>query len=134
MTRVNLISPICLYDQHLIAEWREIPRIPNAVRKLLQNKGSFDIIKTIPDDYVLGTNHVRFFYDKLGFIKKRHELLKQEGKNRGFNLDSITIDLEGIPEMFKKDFVILKKSVTLNLERISEKIIQKPHFYKHYSI
>jgi len=82
VTRVNLISPICLYDQHLIAEYREIPRIPNAVRKLLETKGSFDILQTLPDSYVLGKGHVKFFYDKLQFIKNRHDSLKGEGKRR----------------------------------------------------
>lgn len=134
MTRVNVISPICLYDQHLLAEWREIPRIPNTIRKLLKSKSSFDILKTVPSDYVLGTNHVRFFYNKLQFIKNRHESLKVEGRKRGLNLESICINLEGIPEIFKKDFVPSEKDVILNLSRITDKISQKPNFYKHYKI
>lgn len=132
MTRVNLISPLCLYDQHLLAEWREIPRIPNAIRKLLKTKNSFEILKDIPLSYTLGTGHVKFFYNKLQFIKNRHDSLKTEGFKRGLNLDSITIVLEDIPEIFKKDFVPNEKDVTLNLSRISEKINIKPNFYKYY--
>ena len=134
MTRVNLISPICLYDQHLIAEYREIPRIPNAVRKLLETKGSFDILKSLPESYVLGTGHVKFFYDKLQYIKNRHDSLKVEGKRRGFNLDLITINLDGIPELFKKDFVSKTKDVILNLKRIEDKILEKPNFYKYWRL
>lgn len=132
MTRVNLISPVCLYDQHIIAEWREIPRIPNAVRKLLLTKGTYDILKEIPQHYTLGKGHVKHFYNKLQFIKNRHELLKEEGRNRGLNLESITINLEGIPEIFKNDFFPQEKDVILNLQRITEKINLKPKFYKHY--
>jgi len=134
VTRVNLISPICLYDQHLIAEYREIPRIPNAVRKLLETKGSFDILKSLPESYVLGTGHVKFFYDKLQYIKNRHDSLKVEGKRRGFNLDLITINLDGIPELFKKDFVSKTKDVILNLKRIEDKILEKPNFYKYWRL
>lgn len=132
MTRVNLISPFCLYDQHLLAEWREIPRIPNAVRKLLLTKGTFDILKDIPQDYTLGKGHVKFFYNKLNFIETRHLQLKEEGRKRGLNLDSIIIDLNGIPEMLKKNFEPSKKDIILNLSRVQEKINLKPEFYKYY--
>lgn len=132
MTRVNLIPPVCLYDQHLLAEWREIPRIPNAVRKMLQTKGSFEILKDLPIDYTLGTGHVKFFYDKLEFIKNRHDALKEEGFKRGLKLDSITINLEDIPNIFKKDFVPSRNNIILNLSRIEEKISKKPEFYKYY--
>lgn len=33
MTRINLIAPAELCDQHLLAEHRELTRIPNAVAK-----------------------------------------------------------------------------------------------------
>jgi len=33
MTRINLVPPEELCDQHLLAELRELPRIPNAVLK-----------------------------------------------------------------------------------------------------
>lgn len=132
MTRVNLISPFCLYDQHLLAEWREIPRIPNAVRKLLLTKGTFDILKDIPQDYTLGKGHVKFFYNKLNFIETRHLQLKEEGRKRGLNLDSIIIDLNGIPEMLKKNFEPSRKDIILNLSRVQEKINLKPEFYKYY--
>lgn len=134
MTRVNLIPPICLYDQHLIAEWREIPRIPNLVKKLLETKGTFAILKGLPEDYTLGKNHVRFFYDKLQFIKDRHDDLKLEGKRRGINLDSITIDLEEFPKFFKNNFEPSKKDVRLSMSRIKEKIDLKPSFYKYHKL
>gem|GEM_PF-2001583 len=39
MTRINLVSPSVLADQHLIAEWRELPRIFGSVKKkLAENK------------------------------------------------------------------------------------------------
>ena len=66
MTRINLIDPSLLCDKHLMAEYRELIRIPNAVfgRKMEP--------KPITDDNVLGEGHVKFFSDKLTFLLKQH--------------------------------------------------------------
>lgn len=72
MTRINLVPPAELCDQHLLAEHRELTRIPNAVAK-----GRF-ALRGQPADYVLGTGHVRFFFDKLAFLKTRYDALHAE--------------------------------------------------------
>lgn len=77
MTRINLIAPAELCDQHLLAEHRELTRIPNAVAKR-----KFSLLGQ-PEDYKLGTGHVRFFFNKLQFLKKRYDLLHQECRARG---------------------------------------------------
>ena len=66
MTRINLVPPTELCDQHLLAEHRELTRIPNAVAK-----GKFSL-KGQPEDYKLGEGHVRFFFNKLAFLKQRY--------------------------------------------------------------
>ncbi len=63
MTRINLIPPTELCDQHLLAEHRELTRIPNAVAK-----GKFHL-KGQPEEYKLGEGHVRFFFNKMTFLK-----------------------------------------------------------------
>lgn len=131
MTRVNLIPPFCLYDQHLIAEYREISRIPNLVRKNLQTKNVFEIENTVPDSYVLGSGHVNFFKNKLGFIKKRHDSLREEGKRRGLNLNSIEINLDGIPDRLKGEYTPCLNSIEISRNRIKEKIDLKPTFYQY---
>ncbi len=63
MTRINLVPPEELCDQHLLAEHRELTRIPNAVAK-----GKYHL-KGQPAEYKLGEGHVRFFFNKLaGFL------------------------------------------------------------------
>lgn len=124
MTRVNVIPVEELHDKHLIAEYREIPRIVNLVRKNLEKKNIFDMLKEIPDSYRLGTGHVNFFKNKLHYIKDRHELLKIEGKKRGFNLTSININLEGIPDCLCKNFKPDNDSIFLNRKRIEERLKQ----------
>ena len=54
MTRINLVPPAELCDQHLLAEHRELTRIPNAVAK-----GKYHL-KGQPTEYKLGEGHVRF--------------------------------------------------------------------------
>lgn len=121
MTRVNLVEPSTLSTPHLTAEYREIPRIVNFVRKSLEKKNIFAILSEVPDYYCLGTGHVKFFTDKLGFIKKRHDLLKLEGSRRGYKYNSITIDLQGIPEKLCKDYEPTQEEILININRIKER-------------
>jgi len=85
MTRINCgILPSELSTKHLIAELREIKRIPNHV---YSNSEKLNI-KGIPDKFTLGTGHVRFFYNKLEYLYKRYQELYIEAKTiRGFNIE-----------------------------------------------
>lgn len=82
MTRVNLIAPKELYDQHLLAEHREIKRIPNMIKK-----GKYQL-ENIPEHYVLWKGHVKFFYNKIKFLHKRYVSLYKECKKRGFKIQN----------------------------------------------
>ena len=76
MTRINSsINPKKLTDQHLIAELRELPRIFTSVNKRLTLNKTFD---DIPKEFVLGSGHCKFFYNKLVFLYLRHIELKNE--------------------------------------------------------
>ena len=67
MTRINVgIPPAELVNQHLLAEHREIKRIPNCIAK-----GKYNM-EDIPDKFKLGKGHVKFFYNKLLHLKKRY--------------------------------------------------------------
>ena len=83
MTRINLVPPAELCDQHLLAEHRELTRIPNAVAR-----GRYSLIGQ-PPAYKLGTGHVRFFFDKLAFLQKRYDALHAECRRRGFKVTHI---------------------------------------------
>lgn len=43
MTRINLLPPAQLADQHLIAEYRELPRIFTLVKSKLQSQKPLQI-------------------------------------------------------------------------------------------
>ena len=77
MTRVNAdIKPLQLVDQHLLAEYREILRV-NTVALNGISKHGLKYISSLPNEFTLNTGHVKFFCDKLLFIKNRFESIKK---------------------------------------------------------
>lgn len=122
MTRINLVPPQELCDQHLLAEHRELTRIPNAVAK-----GKFSL-KGQPIDYKLGEGHVRFFFNKLGFLKKRYDLLHAECKARGFNVQYFwQNELPTDPNLWL-DYEPTEQALKANRERIAERMPVKARF------
>lgn len=77
MTRINCIPVQELTRQHLIAEYRELPRVFSLARKPKTGE-------TFPEQYVLGTGHVKFFYKRLAYLAERHTQIVQEMKQRGY--------------------------------------------------
>ena len=81
MTRINVgIDPTELPDKLLLAEHREITRIPNAI-----HSGRAKFVG-IPQQFTLGTGHVKFFYVRCAYLKQRYLQLLRECKRRGFNV------------------------------------------------
>ena len=81
MTRVNAVPVSWLIDQHLVAEYREIPRVrPAALRWARLGRPG----PPPSERYVLGPGHVRFFYVRLGWLAARHRALVAEMRDRGF--------------------------------------------------
>lgn len=88
MTRINSdLDPKILTRMHLLAELREITMVPAALRRSLRTKSPNRILQSIPEKFTLNKGHVTFFYNKLGFLKKRFTKLTDEMKNRGYTPD-----------------------------------------------
>lgn len=122
MTRINLVPPQELCDQHLLAEHRELTRIPNAVAR-----GKFHL-RGQPADYKLGAGHVRFFFDKLHFLHRRYAALHAECLARGFNVQNIwPQDLPDTPELWQ-DYTPTAAALHLNRERIRERLPAKARY------
>jgi len=117
MTRINCgIPPAELIDKHLIAEHREIKRIPNCI-----SKGRYSM-NGQPDKFTLGTGHVKFFYDKLLYLRKRYEKIYNECKSRGFNVTYYGDAWEDIPEELMGDYEPNNEDRRIIRERIAERI------------
>lgn len=133
MTRINLTLVSELADQHLIAEYRELPRVFGAVRKHVANGKKVWQFK-ISEHFILGSGHVTFFYNKLEFLRKRQEAIIAECLKRGFNIKDTTVDISDIPPEWCNDYVPTDRAIRLSQERLNEKIAQRPEWYKHYGV
>ena len=84
----------------------------------------------IDHDYCLGKGHIRFFKDKLLYLKKRHELIKNEMHRRGFRKDK-RINLHDFPKRLRNDWKPKQEHFGLIKKRIKEKINLKPEYYRY---
>lgn len=124
MTRINLVPPTELCDKHLLAEYRELPRV-------------FRLARSCPDapaHYVLGRGHVKFFYDRLSFLYNRFKLLVNECQARGFNIQYTEpkIDLGQLNDnTLWQDYIPTPEALALNRQRIADRIatMKKPPVY-----
>lgn len=116
MTRINAgIAPKQLSNKHLIAEHREIKRIPNCI-----SKGKFNL-NGQPKEFTLGTGHVKFFYDKLLYLKNRYESLYEECIKRGFNVTYYGEAWNGVPSEFMNDYTPTDRDIKIIKQRILER-------------
>ena len=116
MTRVNLDYPVRkLTTKHLIAEHREIKQIPNQVKT-----GKVKV-KHI-DSFRLGTGHVHFFTDRLGYLLKRYQEVYRECIKRGFNVQDYSSAWADVPQELMNDYEPTKEDCKLIENRISERL------------
>lgn len=132
MTRINLIPVEELSDQHLLAEHREIKRIPNVI---LSGRYSLD---WQPSQYVLWPWHCKFFYDKNEFLRFRYQELYLECIKRWFNVRWYYISFNEViynhPELSRVRYKPTQEEIELSRARIKEKLAAKPLFYKWTTI
>lgn len=122
MTRVNLQPPDTLCDQHLLAELREIKRIPNSIVSGKLKPGP------LTSAFVLGPGHVKFFTDKLGWLKSRYDSLFKECRARGFNVQYMWPS--GLPGHLCNNWVPSRREVSLSEARVKSKLPNKPRWGK----
>jgi deoxyribonuclease (pyrimidine dimer) len=132
MTRINLIPVEELSNQHLLSEAREIKRIPNAILK-----GKFNL-DNIPENYTMGTGHVKYFYKRLGWLIQRYWSLYQECNRRGFNVTYYMLSFINAAKLntsLNNGWEPTAQDIRVNRTRLAEKIFvkdicQQKHFYK----
>jgi deoxyribonuclease (pyrimidine dimer) len=129
MTRINCIPTEDLLDQHLLAEYNEMAM---ALASLRRSKASG---KPLPKGktYTLGPGHVIFFYDKGKFLKRRYESLKTELLRRGFRLNEnrrMEWEVYDDPAL-ENDWQPSEEDQKVNVERILQRMLLKPSWYKY---
>lgn len=117
MTRINVgYNPKNLSTRMLIAEHREIKRIPNIVRT-----GKIKLTD-IPDTFRLGTGHVKFFIPRLGYLLKRYKEVYTECLRRGFNVENYESAWHGIPQGLMGDYTPTLRDRRIIEARIRERV------------
>lgn len=123
MTRINCVPPAELTTPHLIAEYRELPRIFGLVRAAIERGEKPDDSRN-PAEYRLGQGHVRFFYPRLGYLAKRQKELIDEMLRRGYspsfkNPEALLTD---IPVEWHGEWIPSAAATALNRSRIAERL------------
>ena len=117
MTRINIVPVTELSDQHLIAEYRELPRV------LKQNVN----IANAPIKYVLGKGHVKWAQKHCLFILNRFKQIIIEMEYRGFNH---RYGVEGLTLFNDNDYLVTIEDIDLNRNRIKERYNIRPNWYR----
>ena len=131
MTRINLVAPRELSDQHLIAEYREIFMIGSSLQRSIRSERWEKTISNLPKDFTLNVGHVKFFYNKGKYLHKRYLKIINEMKSRGMNPDpNRGFKKEQWPNYLYQDWEPKAKDLKLIRKRIQDKINQKPTWYR----
>ena len=123
MTRINCVPVEELTDKHLGAEYRELPRLFNQIKKAIERGEKPDDPRN-PKEYKLGTGHTRFFYDKVPWLISRYHQLVQECEFRGrvVNFPYPPDFVYAIPRGWWHVWYPDDKALQINRERIKERL------------
>lgn len=117
MTRINVVPVSELSDQHLIAEYHELPRV------LKQNINITDA----PEQYCLGKGHMKWGKLHAGYCVYRYLLLRKEMAYRGFK---VGYDMFNLKSLEPRGYHIEQEDIELNRQRLREKYQMKPNWYR----
>lgn len=130
MTRINIVPPEELYDQHLVAEYREIFMVPGSLKRTLASKTGFRPEK-VPNQFTLNAGHVYFFYDKGRYLAKRYSSLIHEMKRRGMQPDPTRkFPVDAFPDKLFNDWSPTAADLQVVRDRIAKRVAAKPHWYR----
>lgn len=124
MTRINIVPVETLTRQHLISEWRELPRVFALAHKASQSSKPWTDRQ--PKAYTMGTGHVIFFYDKLAYLADRHKALTKEMIDRGYkpgNMGDLREEWQGcISRAYWQGYNATSAALAINQERIDKRL------------
>lgn len=126
MTRINVVPVTELTDQHLMAEYRELPMVPAAARR-----SKPDGYKPTTE-YTLNKGHVMFFYNKKKFLLNRWLELIAELSDRGYKIDPAAriVQWPNMDKFPQVDWQPDEHARAINQQRLTERIAQKPQWYR----
>jgi deoxyribonuclease (pyrimidine dimer) len=131
MTRINIVPPKELSDQHLVAEYREIFMVGSSLQRSIASKNWHKTLSTLPPNFTLNTGHVKFFYNKGMYLEKRYHRLIQEMRQRGMTPDvGRSFKTEQWPGTLYNDWTPTESDLEIIRERIQQRLNAKPGWYR----
>lgn len=125
MTRLNIVPVETPTQQHLVAAYRELPRVFGLVERAIQ-RGEKPNDKRNPTEYTLGKGHVRMFYNKLGFLADYQKQLVAEMLKRNYkpqHVECLRKQWEGkIPECWWGNYEVTEEALRINQARINARL------------
>lgn len=122
ITRINVVPVQELNQKMLVAEYVEIMRLPGNLEKALNRKSKPFSFDEIPSQYVLGTGHVKFFFNKMQYLEKRFEQLVEEMLRRGYNPNYRDSSIfTRCSYEFYNDYIPTENALEINRARIKER-------------
>ena len=123
MTRINVgIEPWKLPDELLLAELREIKRLPYFKRTLKD--------QISPPSFTLGKGHIKFFMSRLRFAKERYARLREEAEKRGFDVTDFSQNFEGLD--LGTDYNPSENDRSQIVQRICQRVRESRKVWWHY--
>jgi len=119
MTRINCVPVEELSGPHLVAEYRELPRV-----FALAARAAVRGAHISPPAYTLGKGHLLFFYTRLGYLARRHAELVREMYRRGYKPSFAGVqraDFPDIPDACWQDWNPTPEALLTNRQRIAER-------------
>lgn len=121
MTRINCIPPEELCRQHLVAEYRELPRVVALAERAWAARGEA-ALRDAPLNYTLGAGHVRFFYAKQAWAAERFAALVAEMQRRGYRTAHCALPACNVPAHWRGAWIPTPADQALNRARIAERL------------
>jgi deoxyribonuclease (pyrimidine dimer) len=116
MTRINVaIKPAELPSKLLLAELREIKRIPNVI-----SRGKY-VMDGIPTEFTLGKGHVKFFYNKMQYLLDRYTALFLEARIRNYDVTDFSSAWDNVPKELMNGYDERAKDREIIINRIQER-------------
>lgn len=120
MTRINCIPVSELTREHLIAEYRELPRLFKLARTC----------SDIPTSYRMGEGHVKFFYNKLTYLVNRFNDILDEMDVRGYCYNKQLVNkrlgnLNDKPRDLFNNWSPTPEAIEINRQRIRERLTKR---------
>ena len=130
MTRINsAIQPGFLTDEHLLAEHREIKRLPYSYAARV----GLDNFTGIPPVFKLGKGHVLFWLNKGAFTHRRSLDIYRECLRRGFKVQNYSASWDIFKVEHYNEYIPSMDELNELVHRIETRIREgKQENYHHY--